>query len=158
MRTGDTEWRMQELRLDVPPEAERIVFGGLLRGAGELTVRRLLIALQNLRAADAPIAEDARLVFDSAVSIMRTHALVRDTVSWDVVIPEYRRRLAGAQKREDAYHVVAALARRLGDHHSFFRPPMPMTPQPATARRLKKLVADQGLDIAMLKDVAGRKW
>jgi putative transposase len=25
-------------------------------------------------------------------------------------------------------------------------------------RRLKKLVADQVLDIAMLKDVAGRKW
>ena len=25
-------------------------------------------------------------------------------------------------------------------------------------RRLKKLVADQALDIAMLKDVAGRKW
>ena len=25
-------------------------------------------------------------------------------------------------------------------------------------RRLKKLVADQALDIAMLKDVAGRTW
>ena len=25
-------------------------------------------------------------------------------------------------------------------------------------RRLKKLVAEQALDIAMLKDVAGRKW
>ena len=25
-------------------------------------------------------------------------------------------------------------------------------------RRLKRLVADQALDIAMLKDVAGRKW
>jgi putative transposase len=25
-------------------------------------------------------------------------------------------------------------------------------------RRLKKLVADQALDLAMLKDVAGRKW
>jgi putative transposase len=25
-------------------------------------------------------------------------------------------------------------------------------------RRLKRLVADQALDIAMLKDVAGRRW
>ena len=126
--TGDTEWRAQELTLDVPREAVRIVFGGLLRGSGELAVRRLFIIPRDLPDANAPIAAEALVGFDSAVAIMRTHALVRDTVSWDIVIPDYRKRLAGAAKREDAYLVVAMLARRLGDRHSFFRPPMLMTP------------------------------
>jgi carboxyl-terminal processing protease len=94
-------------------------------------MRSLIAALLTFRAltlnAQAPDTA-ALAVFDSAVSIMRAHALVRDTVSWDVVIPEYRTRLASAAKREDAYPVVAMLARRLGDRHSFFRPPMIVTP------------------------------
>ncbi len=120
---GTTDWTPHELWIDVPAAADRLVVGTLLLGTGEVRARRLVVTAEAAPDANAPAAAAARIYLDSAIALARRYALTRDTVSWDVVVPELHRRLAGARRVEDAYPVVDVLARRLGDLHSRFVPP-----------------------------------
>lgn len=81
--------------------------------------------LVGLTAQQPTIAAPARLVLDSAIAIVRTHALWRDTVTWTVVEPRVRALAAGAETGNDVYPAIRALLASLGDHHSFHVPPSP---------------------------------
>jgi carboxyl-terminal processing protease len=132
-RYGTTGWAVDSVTVDVPAASERIAFGALLSGGGEIAARGVRLVAVEPPPADAPVAAEARRLVDSALAIARTHSLWRDTISWDAVAADMRRRLAGASGVRDAYPVVAALARRLGDHHSFFMAPTMGMPRPAAA-------------------------
>ncbi len=113
----------RETTVLVPPEATRLVFGLLLSGSGEVTARGLRLVVRPPMAANAPLAPAAQRVLDSALSIVRDHALWRDTVTWSVVEPRVRALAAGAETSADVYPAIRFLLTRLGDHHSFLMRP-----------------------------------
>jgi hypothetical protein len=119
---GTADWTAQEVVLPVPADARRIVYGVLVTGGGSADVRGLRIEAPPASAADAPMDAAAGAMLDSAIRIVRTRALWRDTVTWAVVEPEVRALGAGARKPSDVYPAIRYLLNRLGDHHSFLQP------------------------------------
>lgn len=109
----------RETTVFVPQEATRLVFGLLLSGSGEATARGLRLEVRPLVAANAPLAPPAQRVLDSAFTIVREHALWRDTVTWSVVEPRVRAVAAGAETTAEVYPAIGLLLTSLGDHHSF---------------------------------------
>ena len=120
---GDAEWLGRSISLPVPVDATAVVFGVLLRGGGDVSVRRLRLEAGAPLAADAPLAKPAKEVLDRALSITKTNALRRNDVAWDVVEPKVRTLAAGAEKSADVYPAIKYLLAQLGDHHSFLMPP-----------------------------------
>ena len=127
---GTTGWARREVVLPVTADAQQVTFGVQLVGGGEVSVRHLRVEVLAPVRADAPPAPPARATLDSAISLARRHSIWRDTVSWDVVVPEVRAFAAGAQTPRDVYPALRLLASRLGDRHSFL-----MEPRAAAAQR-----------------------
>lgn len=113
----------RETTVVVPPDATRLVFGLLLSGSGEATARGFRIEVRPLVAASTPLAPLAQRVLDSAFTIVREHALWRDTVTWSVVEPRVRAVAAGAETTAEVYPAIRLLLTSLGDHHSFHMRP-----------------------------------
>src|ERR1051325_9367586 len=113
----------REMTLFVPATATQLYFGLLLSGSGEATARGLRIEARPPVAANAPLVPAAQRVLDSAIAIVRGHALWRDTVTWGVVEPRVRALAAGAESTQDVYPAIQMLLSSLGDHHSFFQKP-----------------------------------
>jgi carboxyl-terminal processing protease len=65
--------------------------------------------------APAPVARE---VLDAAISVIKTEALRKDALAWDVVEPRARALAAGATKSSDVYPAIRYLLEQLGDHHS----------------------------------------
>lgn len=116
----------REATVFVPPEATRLVFGLLMRGSGEATARGLRIEARPVIAENAPLAEPARRLLDSAISVVRARALWSDTVTWRLVEPRVRALAAGAEEPRDVYPAIRLLLSSLGDHHSFHMRPAAM--------------------------------
>jgi carboxyl-terminal processing protease len=108
-----------EVTIVVPPEATSIVVGVLMSGSGEAKISGLRVIAGPLLSASAGMDSTARLVLDSAIALVRRHALWRDTVTWSAVEPPVRLLASGAARSEDAYPAIKYLLNRLGDHHSF---------------------------------------
>lgn len=113
----------REAKLSVPPDATEVIFGLLLNGSGEATTRALRITLRPMPSSTAPLAPEAKRLLDSAFTLVRTHSLWRDTVTWAEVEPRVRAMAAGAQVPADVYPAIRALLSSLGDHHSFLLEP-----------------------------------
>ena len=114
----------RQITLYVPANATRVVFGLLLSGSGEAMARGLRLVASPVIAVDAPLGPAAQRELDSAIAIVRRHALWRDTVTWSVVEPEVRAIAAGAQAPDEVHPAIRALLARLGDHHSFLKKPV----------------------------------
>jgi C-terminal processing protease CtpA/Prc len=123
---GDSGWVVQEIKLPVPRGATKLVLGAMLRGTGELDVRGLRLDTVSTADAGEPTGM-AKTVIDSAFALVRTHAMWRDTVSWNVVEPNVRDLTRGATVSSDVYPAIRSLLASLGDHHSFFMPPRQTT-------------------------------
>ena len=121
--SSDHDWVPWTTDMYVVPEAVHITFGLLLWGEGVVRMRNLALTPIELPPADAPTLADARALLDTAITIARTHSVWRDTISWNLLIPELHRLVAGAQTIGGAYPAIQRLVRRLGDHHSEVYPP-----------------------------------
>lgn len=124
---GDSEWTARSISLPVPVEATTIVFGVLLQGSGDVSVRGLRLGVRAPVAGGAFIAAPAKEVLEAALSIARQHSLHRNTVAWDIVEPKVRALAAGAEKSSEVYPAVSYLLSQLGDRHSFLLPPAQTT-------------------------------
>ena len=113
----------REITLFVPAPATKLVFGLLLTGRGEATVRNLRIETLPTVAANTPLSPVAKRELDSAIALVRAHSLWRDTVSWPSVEADVRAAAAGARTATDVYPAIQQLLARLGDHHSFLMKP-----------------------------------
>lgn len=124
---GDADWTARATSLPVPVEATTIVFGVLLQGGGDVSVRGLRLEVSAPLSADAPIAAPAKEVLDAAISIAKANSLHRNTLAWSTIEPKVRALAAGAEKSADVYPAVRYLLSQLGDNHSFLMPPVQTT-------------------------------
>jgi hypothetical protein len=120
---GDAGWVRQQVTLPIPREATRIVFGSLLYGTGSVEVRRLRVEASPRDEVFVPLPDSVQLVLDSAIAIVKAHALWRDTVTWSVVEPEVRALASGAADVSGVLPAIRVLLMRLGDNHSLLLTP-----------------------------------
>jgi hypothetical protein len=113
----------REATVYVPNEATRLVFGLIMSGSGEAAAHGLRFEALPPVSIDAPLAPAAQRLLDSAIALVRTNALWRDTVTWSKVEPRVRAIAAGSTTTADVYPAIRALLTSLGDHHSFLMPP-----------------------------------
>ena len=125
--SGTSDWQHQETGLVVPDDATSIVYGVLLQGSGEVSIRGFTAEPTSVPPADIPLSDSARAELDSALRFARHTALWRDTVSWPAVEARVRRAAAGARETRDVYPAIRLLVAALGDYHSSFYTPMDMT-------------------------------
>ena len=123
---GSSGWQRQETGLVIPDSATAITYGVLLQGPGTVLMRHLTRVLTDIPSADAPLSPDARREVDSALTLAKTYALWRDTISWSTVDARVRRAAAGAQSVADVHPALRLLSRSLGDGHSSFYTPHDM--------------------------------
>lgn len=121
---GTNDWTPFEATAVVPSRATRIVFGLLLSGTGSVRVEGLKIINDGVLDPKAPIADSPKKLLDAAIDVVRRNSVWRDTISWTPALAEVRELAAGAQRDEDVYPALQYLARRLGDNHSSFYPPV----------------------------------
>lgn len=121
---GTNDWTPFEATAVVPSRATRIVFGVLLTGTGSVRVEGLKITNDGALDPNAPLADSPQKLLDAAIDVVRRNSVWRDTISWTPAIAEVRELAAGALRDEDVYPALSYLARRLGDNHSGFFPPV----------------------------------
>lgn len=98
----------REVGFVVPSEAVQLVFGVVMNGNGGVEATDM--RLQAASAVD---------VMESALGIVRNHALNADAIDWAVVPQKMREEARGARTPEDVYPAIRKLLAMLGDHHSF---------------------------------------
>lgn len=109
----------REVRVDVPADAEHIFLGTALTGAGEVSTTDL-----RLTGHVSPVAPvTPRSLLDTAIEIVRDHALHAAQVDWATLVPKLHAMLPAAGEPASAYPAIHALLRALGDHHSHLQPP-----------------------------------
>lgn len=118
----DTQWTRGRVFLDVPDDAEKLLYGATLAGHGRLWVDDLEVVTVDIASADL-LAPAAQAYLDEAAGIIRKHALYSDRVDWSAATRRARVLAAGAQQAEQVHGAVRYLLAALGDHHSFFMPP-----------------------------------
>jgi len=142
---GNTEWTHFETTLTVPTDATTIVYGLLLFGTGEATVRNLRLDARRAPANASPTAVGAMRELDSAISIIQSQVRGGDTVSWMSLTARIRAAAAGAQHPAEVYEAIRALLGRVGDDHAMLVPatPAPTAGQSATATEVVRQLPDR---------------
>jgi hypothetical protein len=116
---GTTAAAHREVRVDVPADGERIFLGTALTGAGEVSTTDLrLIGRASPAAPVTPLS-----LLNTAIDIVRAHALHAAQVDWPTLEPRLRAMVRPTGASVDAYPAIRQLLAALGDHHSLLLPP-----------------------------------
>lgn len=135
---GAGRWTRRSFALPVPPGATTLSVHVALDGDATLEARGLRVVVHGRIDPRAPLAPAAQRELDSAIAIVRAHALRHDAVRWATVEPSIRALAAGAATPTEVAPAIKLLLRELDDHHSFHysadevtRYQAAATPQPA---------------------------
>jgi hypothetical protein len=112
-------WSRQTFVLPVPTDATALSAWVTLRGPSALEARAIRVVGRERIDADAPLASAAQRELDSAIVLVRTQALWRDSVDWAIVEPAVRSLAAGATTPAEVEPALKVLLAELGDQHSF---------------------------------------
>ena len=118
-------WRMYEITGEVAEDANAVVYGALLAGAGRMWVDSVTIeVLAPPDTADLPPPSPAALAYlESALGIMEHNSVNRSHVDWPALRSRARARIAGAERPDQTYGAIRQALTELGDRHSFFMAP-----------------------------------
>ena len=120
--TETTPWTRYEIEVPVPQEAERIIFGALMPGAGTAWFDALELEL--LRYEDLPPPSDSATAYlESALDLMQEHTVNRDAIDWEAFREAALLQARGAETPADTYPALRYAIDKLGDHHSFLMTP-----------------------------------
>ncbi len=118
----------RELRLDVPAQAQRIVYGVTFKGGGAMRASAIHLRAAPAAAEGSETGQSgaghvtAREMLDAAITIVQTHALKADVIDWDHVPARLRKSISETDDRTKAHTAVRELLALLGDNHSFVMP------------------------------------
>lgn len=116
---GTTAAAHREVRVDVPADGEKIFLGTGLTGAGEVSTTDLrLIGRASPTAPVTPLS-----LLDTAIAIVREHALHAAQVDWSTLVPKLHAMVPAKGPPAAAYPAIHTLLGALGDHHSLMLPP-----------------------------------
>jgi carboxyl-terminal processing protease len=122
---GTTGWTPLTISMRLDPRGVRLRYGVVLSGTGLIEARRFRVTSQP--APGGPPSAAARELVDFALVTAKDRSYWRDTVTWSAVEPDVWMLAGGARSTDDAYPAIRHLLSRLGDHHSFVKPPAEVT-------------------------------
>lgn len=112
--SGDADGVSRYVEITVPAEARQLLLGPLLSGRGRMSVAQLRLQVAGGAKSNTPPVD----MVESAISIMREHALNADRIDWVKAQPAFIARMATATEQGDAYVAIEELIRALDDKHS----------------------------------------
>jgi hypothetical protein len=116
-------WSRHEIELPLPDDADEIVFGATLRGAGSAWFDDFGVAVVPVSGAVPSAA--ARGYLSAALDLMQKHALTRASVHWPALRAATLAHARGAQSTAESYFALRFALRELGDRHSYLLAPGP---------------------------------
>ncbi len=109
----------REVALVVPMQATRLMYGVGLAGAGEVEASELRLAVSA-----APVFTGTPdQVLDTAIELIRKHALNASRIDWPALEPQLRLAIKNEQDPAAAHRPIRELLKRLEDNHSFLVEP-----------------------------------
>ncbi len=115
------DWTWADIKVEVPPDAEHIIIGGLIFGAG--TAGFDTASLEALPASADPITPEAKAYLDRALDILQAKHLDRYRVDWPTVRAHAYAAAAHAQTPADTYKAIRLAIGELGEKHTLLLPP-----------------------------------
>lgn len=116
-----SDWVNIEAKIFVPPDAEKIVMGGLMSGKG--TAGFDMASLEVLPESTGPEAPEAKAYLDHVIRILRTRHINSGKVNWIDLSTRAERLAAHAHTPEDTYPAIDFVIRQLGERHTSLRRP-----------------------------------
>ncbi len=133
--TGSTDWLTRQAIMIVPQGTTRLTAGAAIAADGKLWVDSA--ELVEVTLADLPPPSTiAKTYLDEVIGKVRTQALNRSKVDWQIVVREAHFMISGAQTTAETYPAVRHILRSLQDSHSH------MTLPSAVESRLKNAASD----------------
>jgi len=114
------DWTWMDIKVYVPADAEHIVLGGLVYGAG--TAGFDTASLEILPASTDPITPAAQAYLDRALDILQAQHINRYRVDWPVLRANAHAAAAHAQTPADTYNAIRLAIGELGEKHTFLLP------------------------------------
>jgi len=115
-----SDWTWMDIKVYVPTDAEHIVLGGLIFGAG--TAGFDTANLEILPASIDPITPAAQAYLDRALDILQAQHINRYRVDWPVLRTKAHAAAAHAQTPADTYDAIRLAIGELGEKHTFLLP------------------------------------
>lgn len=119
---ANVDWQRYEVELPWPPDVEEIALGVAARGLGTVWFDGLEVRIVATDSLGEPTPAAVRYV-DSALKILREHALNRAAIDWASLRTTALEYARGASSAADAHLAVRFAVRELGDRHSFLQSP-----------------------------------
>lgn len=120
--TGTQRWTRYSVEGYLPPEVTQIMFGVSFTGVGTAWFDALTI--EAIGVPGTPVPAAVRAYLDSALTLMQTYSIRRDSIDW----PSFRATALddarGARMIADLYPVLKLAIERLGVRHTFFVTPV----------------------------------
>ena len=104
----------RQVEIDVPGDADHLLFGVILMKQGEATASYLTLADLGMETS-SPLAKPT---LEAAIDIVRKNAYHSRNVDWSRVEPQVRARAGDRQYLSDARAAIALLLAELNDRHS----------------------------------------
>lgn len=125
---GSRSWRRISVGLTgIPPEVDRITVYLLYLPETTGTVFFDNVALVTVE----ETSTTARNYLNGVLDIMQANSIKRYEIEWSTFRSQTLADAAGAQTTADTYGAIRQAIRRIGDNHSFLRPPPPVASVPA---------------------------
>jgi hypothetical protein len=122
-KTGhvDRHSDIRRLVVPIPSGASNVRIGLSLVGPGESQASRIRATVLESLDAAAPPSDSARRELDSAIAIVRAHALRSGKVDWNRVVPGVRRLAMGTVSPLEVGPAIQVLLAALADRHSLYQ-------------------------------------
>ena len=127
-----TDWADYSIEGLVAPDAERVVFGSLLVGAGRGWVDDFRLEIVETAAGQAVPAAELTQYLDQALALLRLSHINSASADWARIDESARAAVVGATQFDQVHGAIQGAIAALGERHTFLRPPAPL-PAQATA-------------------------
>jgi len=116
------EWLREELELPLPPDADEVAFGALLRGQGTGWFDDFSLEVIDVAARPPPTATAARYL-DDALAVLERNSINGLSLDWRDLRTAAGRQARGADAPSGVYPALRYAIYELGDRHSYLLAP-----------------------------------
>lgn len=122
-------WAVYTIEAYVSQEAENLLLGLLAQGDADARIDS--VKLEDLGPAEAAPVGEAKAYLDRALGLLQNRHINSATADWPALRAEAYKAAAGATTPRQTHAAIRVVISRLGERHTFLRPPAPARPSDA---------------------------
>ncbi|WP_454761714.1 S41 family peptidase [Caulobacter segnis] len=119
-------WAVQTIEAYVSEEAQSLLLGLLVKGDADARIDS--VKLEDLGPAEATPTGEAKTYLDHALYLLEQSHINSATADWPALRAQAYKAAAGATTPRQTHAAIRAVISRLGERHTFLRPPTPARP------------------------------